>query len=379
MKNKKVRAQQIIMTVGCIGFLVWVGFRGMNERQGMIIKEETTTKLLPPAEDEVRIQEIVEKTIEVNQTYTTALAPTPLRLLRSNQSGELILLKVDVNDRIEVGQEIAMLRVAQGDTLGLGKAMRKVKDAKIHVKQQLDLLLAIDRGEDGTEAKEKYEVQYAHYTEAKNTLAHCEGQVAKLTSSSHVTYVETAIKATEAGVVRQVLVGAGRKIENNQPLLSILNGQSQLIQIEATSEDYLLVRDHLAQTKATLVFQDQSTYELPHTVLSTLTQKSISEEGKIIMTLNASSIANREAIRQLTFRIPNIPVKVLDEKAIFMRETTAYIWTLNEANTVVATPVVPVKKEGGKVFVHKGNATWNRVLVGNLAEVKEGEPFPTNH
>ncbi|MGG5600909.1 biotin attachment protein [Myroides sp. C8-3] len=379
MKNKKVRAQQIIMTVGCIGFLVWVGFRGMNERQGMIIKEETTTKPLPPAEDEVRIQEIVEKTIEVNQTYTTALAPTPLRLLRSNQSGELILLKVDVNDRIEVGQEIAMLRVAQGDTLGLGKAMRKVKDAKIHVKQQLDLLLAIDRGEDGTEAKEKYEVQYAHYTEAKNTLAHCEGQVAKLTSSSHVTYVETAIKATEAGVVRQVLVGAGRKIENNQPLLSILNGQSQLIQIEATSEDYLLVRDHLAQTKATLVFQDQSTYELPHTVLSTLTQKSISEEGKIIMTLNASSIANREAIRQLTLRIPNIPVKVLDEKAIFMRETTAYIWTLNEANTVVATPVVPVKKEGGKVFVHKGNATWNRVLVGNLAEVKEGEPFPTNH
>lgn len=379
MKNKKVRAQQIIMTVGCIGFLVWVGFRGMNERQGMIIKEETTTKPLPPAEDEVRIQEIVEKTIEVNQTYTTALAPTPLRLLRSNQSGELILLKVDVNDRIEVGQEIAMLRVAQGDTLGLGKAMRKVKDAKIHVKQQLDLLLAIDRGEDGTEAKEKYEVQYAHYTEAKNTLAHCEGQVAKLTSSSHVTYVETAIKATEAGVVRQVLVGAGRKIENNQPLLSILNGQSQLIQIEATSEDYLLVRDHLAQTKATLVFQDQSTYELPHTVLSTLTQKSISEEGKIIMTLNASSIANREAIRQLTLRIPNIPVKVLDEKAIFMRETTAYIWTLNEANTVVATPVVPVKKEGGKVFVHKGNATWNRVLVGNLAEVKEGEPFPSNH
>ena len=379
MKNKKVRAQQIIMTVGCIGFLVWVGFRGMNERQGMIIKEETTTKPLPPAEDEVRIQEIVEKTIEVNQTYTTALAPTPLRLLRSNQSGELILLKVDVNDRIEVGQEIAMLRVAQGDTLGLGKAMRKVKDAKIHVKQQLDLLLAIDRGEDGTEAKEKYEVQYAHYTEAKNTLAHCEGQVAKLTSSSHVTYVETAIKATEAGVVRQVLVGAGRKIENNQPLLSILNGQSQLIQIEATSEDYLLVRDHLAQTKATLVFQDQSTYELPQTVLSTLTQKSISEEGKIIMTLNASSIANREAIRQLTLRIPNIPVKVLDEKAIFMRDTTTYIWTLNEANTVVATPVVPVKKEGGKVFVHKGNATWNRVLVGNLAEVKEGEPFPSNH
>ncbi|MBB1150768.1 efflux RND transporter periplasmic adaptor subunit [Myroides sp. NP-2] len=379
MKNKKVRAQQIIMTVGCIGFLVWVGFRGMNERQGMIIKEETTTKPLPPAEDEVRIQEIVEKTIEVNQTYTTALAPTPLRLLRSNQSGELILLKVDVNDRIEVGQEIAMLRVAQGDTLGLGKAMRKVKDAKIHVKQQLDLLLAIDRGEDGTEAKEKYEVQYAHYTEAKNALAHCEGQVAKLTSSSHVTYVETAIKATEAGVVRQVLVGAGRKIENNQPLLSILNGQSQLIQIEATSEDYLLVRDHLAQTKATLVFQDQSTYELPHTVLTTLTQKSISEEGKIIMTLNASSIANREAIRQLTLRIPNIPVKVLDEKAIFMRDTTTYIWTLNETNTVVATPVVPVKKEGGKVFVHKGNATWNRVLVGNLAEVKEGEPFPSNH
>jgi len=58
-----------------------------------------------------------------------------------------------------------------------------------------------------------------------------------------------------------------------------------------------------------------------------------------------------------------------------MRGTTAYIWTLNEANIVVATPVVIVKKEAGQVYVHKGNTPWTRVLVGDLAEIKEGEVF----
>lgn len=375
MKSKKVRAQQIIMTVGCIGFLVWVGFRGMNERQGNAKEHDTTAKQLPLAAEGVHVQESSEKIIEVNQTYATTMAALPFRAIRSTQSGELVQLKVDVNSRIEVGQEIAVLRMAQGDTLGLGKATRKVKDAKIYVKEQLDLLLAIDRGEDGTKAKENYEKQYALYNEAKNTLANYEEQVTKLTSSSHVTYVETGIKANEAGVVKQVLVGAGRKVESNQPLLNIQNGQAQSIQIEVTSEDYLLVRDHLSQIKAALVFQDQSTYFLPPAVITTLNQKSISEEGKIIMTLDASSIPNRQDIRKLTLSIPNIPVKVFDEKAVFMRGTTAYIWTLNETNTVVATPVVIVKKEAGQVYVHKGNTPWTRVLVGNLAEVKEGEEF----
>lgn len=375
MKSKKVRAQQIIMTVGCIGFLVWVGFRGMHERQGNTKEKDTTTKQLPLAAEGVQIQESSEKIIEVNQTYATTSAASPVRVIRSGQSGELVQLKVDVNSRIEVGQEIAVLRVAQGDTLGLGKAIRKVKDAKIHVKEQLDLLLAIDRGEDGMEAKENYEKQYALYNEAKHTLANDEEQVAKLTSSAHITYVEIGIKAQEAGGVRQVLVGAGRKIENNQPLLNIQSGQAHSIQIEVTSEDYLLVRDHLQHSKGALVFQDESIYQLPSAVLATLNQKAISEEGKIMMTLDASSIPNRQAIRKLRLSIPNIPVKVFDEKAIFMRGTTAYIWTLNEANIVVATPVVIVKNEAGQVYVHKGNTPWTRVLVGDLTEVKEGEEF----
>lgn len=375
MKSKKVRAQQIIMTVGCIVFLVWVGFRGMNERQDDTKEQDTSTKQLPLAAEGPQVQAISEKTIEVNQAYATKMAALPFRVIRSGQRGELVQLKVDVNTRIEAGQEIAVLRIAQGDTVGLGKATRKVKDAKLHVKEQLDRLLAIDRGEDGTQAKENYDKQYALYNEAKNTLTNCEEQVAKLTSSSNVNYVETTIKANEAGVVKQVLVGAGRMIENNQPLLNIQNGQPQSLQIEVTSEDYLLIRDHLQQIKATLVFQDQSTYALSATVMATLNQKAISEEGKIIMMLDTSSIPNRQDIRKLTLSIPNIPVKVLDEKAIFMRGTTAYIWTLNEANTAVATPVVIVKNEAGQVYVHKDNAPWTRVLVGDLAQVEEGEVF----
>ncbi|MCS4240123.1 biotin carboxyl carrier protein [Myroides gitamensis] len=376
MKNTKVRAQQIIMTVGCIVFLVWVGIRGMNERAGET-KETNTTgeEQLPLASEGVQVQPVSEEVIVVNQTYATQMASAPSITMRADRGGELVQLKVDVNSRIEVGQEIALMRVNQGDTLGLGKATRKAKEAKQVVKEQLEQLLAIDRGEDGTEAKDKYEKQYEAYNTAKKEAAVYEEQINKITSSANVVAVEKAIKATSAGVVKQILVGAGRAIEVNQPLLMLQQGQAKAVQIAVTSENYLLLRNHLQQTRAKVVFQDQSALQLPASVLESFTQQSINEDGKIIMTLNVSSIPNIQDIRKLDLSILNIPTKVLDEKALFTRDNTTYIWTVNEANLVEATPVVVVKKEGGKAYVQKGNATWNRVLVGDLKTVKEGDTF----
>lgn len=376
MKNTKVRAQQIIMTVGCIVFLVWVGIRGMNERAGET-KETNTTgeEQLPLASEGVQVQPVSEEVIVVNQTYATQMAPAPSIAMRADRGGELVQLKVDVNSRIEVGQEIALMRVTQGDTLGLGKATRKAKEAKQVVKEQLEQLLAIDRGEDGTEAKDKYEKQYEAYNTAKKEAAVYEEQINKITSSANVVAVEKAIKATSAGVVKQILVGAGRTIEVNQPLLMLQQGQAKSVQIAVTSENYLLLRNHLQQTRAKVVFQDQSALQLPASVLESFTQQSINEDGKIIMTLNVSSIPNIQDIRKLDLSILNIPTKVLDEKALFTRDNTTYIWTVNEVNLVEATPVVVVKKEGGKAYVQKGNATWNRVLVGDLKTVKEGDTF----
>lgn len=376
MKNTKVRAQQIIMTVGCIVFLVWVGIRGMNERAGET-KETNTTgeEQLPLASEGVQVQPVSEEVIVVNQTYATQMASAPSITMRADRGGELVQLKVDVNSRIEVGQEIALMRVTQGDTLGLGKAMRKAKEAKQVVKEQLEQLLAIDRGEDGTEAKDKYEKQYEAYNTAKKEAAVYEEQINKITSSANVVAVEKAIKATSAGVVKQILVGAGRAIEVNQPLLMLQQGQAKAVQIAVTSENYLLLRNHLQQTRAKVVFQDQSALQLPASVLESFTQQSINEDGKIIMTLNVSSIPNIQDIRKLDLSILNIPTKVLDEKALFTRDNTTYIWTVNEDNLVEATPVVVVKKEGGKAYVQKGNASWNRVLVGDLKTVKEGDTF----
>jgi biotin carboxyl carrier protein len=376
MKNTKVRAQQIIMTVGCIVFLVWVGIRGMNERAGET-KETNTTgeEQLPLASEGVQVQPVSEEVIVVNQTYATQMAPAPSIAIRADRGGELVQLKVDVNSRIEVGQEIALMRVTQGDTLGLGKATRKAKEAKQVVKEQLEQLLAIDRGEDGTEAKDKYEKQYEAYNTAKKEAAVYEEQINKITSSANVVAVEKAIKATSAGVVKQILVGAGRTIEVNQPLLMLQQGQAKSVQIAVTSENYLLLRNHLQQTRAKVVFQDQSALQLPASVLESFTQQSINEDGKIIMALNVSSIPNIQDIRKLDLSILNIPTKVLDEKALFTRDNTTYIWTVNEANLAEATPVVVVKKEGGKAYVQKGNATWNRVLVGDLKTVKEGDTF----
>lgn len=376
MKNTKVRAQQIIMTVGCIVFLVWVGIRGMNERAGET-KETNTTgeEQLPLASEGVQVQPVSEEVIVVNQTYATQMAPAPSIAIRADRGGELVQLKVDVNSRIEVGQEIALMRVTQGDTLGLGKATRKAKEAKQVVKEQLEQLLAIDRGEDGTEAKDKYEKQYEAYNTAKKEAAVYEEQINKITSSANVVAVEKAIKATSAGVVKQILVGAGRTIEVNQPLLMLQQGQAKSVQIVVTSENYLLLRNHLQQTRAKVVFQDQSALQLPASVLESFTQQSINEDGKIIMALNVSSIPNIQDIRKLDLSILNIPTKVLDEKALFTRDNTTYIWTVNEANLAEATPVVVVKKEGGKAYVQKGNATWNRVLVGDLKTVKEGDTF----
>lgn len=376
MKSTKVRAQQIIMTVGCIGFLVWVGFRGMNERQGSTKHTDTVeTKQVPLATGGTHIKEISEEIVVVNQTYSTTMASLPLQTIRASQEGEVVQVKIDVNSRIEVGQEIAVLRVAQGDTTGLSKATRKVKESQQHVKEQLDQLLAIDRGEEGTEAKDKYEKQYTQYNEAKKELAGYEEKIKRITTSPALTYVEKTIKSNQTGIVKQVLVGAGRVIEVNSPLFTLQNGQTQVVQIEVTSENYLLLRDHLQQVRAHLVFQDQSTYQLPATVIATLNQKSISEEGKIRMTLDVSSIPNRQDIRNLVLSILNIPTKVFDENAIFMRDNTAYIWTLNEENEAVATPVVIVKKENGKVYVHKGNAAWNHIIVGDLSAVTEGQKF----
>lgn len=376
MKNTKVRVQQVIMTVGCLVFLVWVGIRGMNEREGTTkethIKEQEELSL---ALGEVHVQPVTDDVIVVNQSYDTQVAEAPSITLRADKGGELIQVKVDINSRVEVGQEIALLRVVQVDTVGLGKAMRKAKEAKQQVKEQLDQLLAIDRGEEGLEAKEKYEKQYASYNAAKKEAAAYEDQVNNLISGSNVIYQEKAIKANTSGVVTQILVGAGRVIEINQALLTLQPGQGKLVQIAVTSENYLLVRDHLPQVKARVVFQDQSSLDLPSSVLASLTQQSINEEGKIIMNLNVSSIPNLQDIRKLELSISNIPVKVLDENAVFTRENTSYIWTVNAENRAVATPVVVAKKERGKVYVQKGNATWNRVLVGDLKGVKEGDTF----
>lgn len=374
MKNTKVRVQQVIMTVGCLIFLVWVGIRGMNERAGKT--NETHTKgeeELPLALGEVHVQPVADEVIVVNQSYTTQVVGAPAITLRSDKGGELMQVKVDINSQVEIGQEIALLRVPQGDTVGLGKAMRKAKEAKLQVKEQLDQLLAIDRGEEGLDAKEKYEKQYASYNAAKKEAAVYEDQVNNLTSASNVTYQEKAIKANVAGVVTQILVGAGRAIETNQALLTLQQGQGKSVQIAVTSENYLLVRNHLQQIRAKVVFQDDSSLQLPASVLASLTQQSINEEGKIVMNLNVSSIPNLQDIRKLELSILNIPAKVLDEKAVFTRENTPYIWTVNAENQAVATPVVIVKKEGGKVYVQKGNATWDRVLVGDLKEVKEGD------
>ncbi|WP_060873154.1 efflux RND transporter periplasmic adaptor subunit [Myroides odoratus] len=374
MKNTKVRAQQIIMTVGCIVFLVWVGIRGMNERAGETKETNTTGKeQLPLASEGVQVQPVSEEVIVVNQTYATQMAPAPTLAMRADRGGELIQLKVDVNSRIEVGQEIALMRVMQGDTIGLGKATRKAKEAKQVVKEQLEQLLAIDRGEDGTEAKDKYEKQYEAYNTAKKEAAAYEEQITKITSSANAVAVEKTIKATSAGIVKQILVGAGRTIEVNQPLLLLQQGQAKSVQIAVTSENYLLLRNHLQQTRAKVVFQDQSALQLPSSVLESFTQQSINEDGKIIMTLNVSSIPNIQDIRKIELSILNIPTKVLDEKALFMRDNTPYIWTVNQANSVEAIPVVVVKKEGGKVYVQKGNTAWNRVLVGDLKTVKEGD------
>lgn len=374
MKNTKVRAQQIIMTVGCIVFLVWVGIRGMNER-AVETKETNTTgeEQLSLASEGVQVQPVSEEVIVVNQTYATQMAPAPTLAMRADRGGELIQLKVDVNSRIEVGQEIALMRVMQGDTLGLGKATRKAKEAKQVVKEQLEQLLAIDRGEDGTEAKDKYEKQYEAYNTAKKEAAAYEEQITKITSSANAVAVEKTIKATSAGIVKQILVGAGRTIEVNQPLLLLQQGQAKSVQIAVTSENYLLLRNHLQQTRAKVVFQDQSALQLPSSVLESFTQQSINEDGKIIMTLNVSSIPNIQDIRKIELSILNIPTKVLDEKALFMRDNTPYIWTVNQANSVEAIPVVVVKKEDGKVYVQKGNTAWNRVLVGDLKTVKEGD------
>jgi len=374
MKNTKVRAQQIIMTVGCIVFLVWVGIRGMNEREHETKETDTAGKeQLPLASEGVQVQPVSEEVIVVNQTYATQMALAPTLAIRTDKGGELVQLKVDVNSRIEVGQEIALMRVTQGDTLGLGKATRKAKEAKQVVKEQLEQLLAIDRGEDGTEAKDKYEKQYEAYNTAKKEAAAYEEQVTKITLSANVVAVEKTIKATSAGIVKQILVGAGRTIEVNQPLLLLQQGQAKAIQMAVTSENYLLLRNHLKQTRAKVVFQDQSSLQLPSSVLESFTQQSINEDGNIIMTLNVSSIPNIQDIQKIELSILNIPTKVLDEKALFMRDNTPYIWTVNQANSVEAIPVVVVKKEGGKVYVQKGNADWNRVLVGDLKTVKEGD------
>ncbi|MGG5507656.1 MULTISPECIES: biotin attachment protein [unclassified Myroides] len=377
MKNRKVRAQQILMTVGCIGFLVWVGIRGMNERQGNDKSTDTTTaKTLSLVSEDVRVEPTTEEIVVVNQSYSTQISAAPYFSILADQGGELVQVTVDINSRVEVGQAIALLRVAvaQGDTLGLGKATKKVKDAKEHVKDQLELLLSIDRDEEGNEAKENYEKQYALYNEAKKVLSNYEEQVNKI-SSSQLKYVEQPIKARQAGTVKQVLVGAGSAISLNQPLLKMQAGQSQTVQIEVTSDNYLLLRNYAKQLKATLVFNDESTYDLPSSVLATLTQKSINEEGHIVMTLNAASIPNKKDIQILTLRIPNVPTRVFDEKAIFMRDNTAYVWTVNEEDLATAVPVMIVKNEKGKVYVQQGNTSLNRVLLGDFTQVKEGEKF----
>ncbi|WHT39748.1 hypothetical protein QNH98_03430 [Myroides sp. mNGS23_01] len=143
----------------------------MNERAGET-KETNTTgeEQLSLASEGVQVQPVSEEVIVVNQTYATQMAPAPTLAMRADRGGELIQLKVDINSRIEVGQEIALMRVMQGDTIGLGKATRKAKEAKQVVKEQLEQLLAIDRGEDGTEAKDKYEKQYEAYNTAKKKL-----------------------------------------------------------------------------------------------------------------------------------------------------------------------------------------------------------------
>ncbi|MBB1138984.1 efflux RND transporter periplasmic adaptor subunit [Myroides sp. WP-1] len=381
MKNRKVRAQQIIMTVGCIGFLVWVGLRGMNERQGNNKSTDTTTsKALSLVSEGVRVEPATDEIVVVNQSYPTQISTAPSFSVLADQSGELVQVMVDVNSRIEVGQDVALLRVAvtQGDTLGLGKATKKVKDAKQHVKEQLELLLAIDRGEEGTAAKENYEKQYASYNEAKKTLTSYEEQVNKISSSTQQKYVEHTIKAKQTGTVKQVLVGAGNSINQKQPLLTMQAGQSQAVQIQVTSENYLLLRNYANQLKGSLLFKDESTYALPNSVLATLNQKSINEEGNIVMTLNVASIPNRQDIQKLTLSVLNVPTRVFNEKAIFMRDNTAYVWTVNEEDRITAVPVMIVKNENEKVYVQRGNTPWNRVLVGDLTQVKEGDKLTNN-
>lgn len=374
MKNRKVRAQQIIMTVGCIGFLVWVGIRGMNEHADTT-KETHTDAVKESAltSHELKAKRAREEVIVVSQVYTTTVLPGPSASIRASREGELLQLKVDINSRIEVGQEIALMRIAQADTVGLGAISKKAKVAEREVKTRLDQLLNIDRGEEGTDAKARYTQQYDLYNEAKKELAVYEDQIRKITA--HVQYTEVPLKAQSAGVVKQILVGAGRTIENNQPILLLHGVTSKVIQMETTSERYLLLRDHLKEVTANLIFKDGSTLQLPTSILATLRQKAINEEGKIQMLLDMESIPNVQDIQKIEFRIPNISTQVIPELALFTKEGTTHIWTLKEDNSMDETPVIVVKTDQGKAYIQKGTAVWNHVLVGDFTSAKEGEPF----
>ncbi len=360
MKVTKVRLQQIIMTAGCVCFLVWIGILGQQKSEN-----EATKKTVEIVEEntEWNVQLVEDKQITVDQVFDVHIVNYPQVVVYSNNFGEVITIKTELNTWVVAGTPLVEIKIEEQRGIFSNESENLIKYAKQVANEKHEQLQRFIAEKNDNE-EERLKQHNEEYNQAKSDL-----ELAMRYAKSEV----LLITAPKAGRITEILVQKGDKVEINQPLIYTRNTQSKLMQFSISSEQYVLFRDGLDKIHAMAILEDHSRVELPSSVLATMSQRAINEEGKIDVFLDLGSMFHTGEITRVEFSLPKVAVKVVPKVAVIKMEGTSYVWMVNNQNEMIKTPVNVVKENSESCFVIIGKENYNKVLLGDFNKAKEGE------
>lgn len=364
MKVTKVKLQQIIMTAGCVVFLVWVGIKGQHKDEKDAIK---TPVEVVEKKTEWSVESVKDDQITVKQVFDIRIVNYPKIIVRSSNYGEVLNIKTELDTWVIAGDPLLEIKIEeQSETINT-ESENIIKYAEKVVKEKQEKL---DRfmDEQNDMEEERLKQYKKEYNQAKADL-----ELAMRYAKSESIARTRLIKAPKSGKVTEILVEQGDKVEKDKPLIYIRNTESKLMQLSISTEQYLLFRDGLNKIRAVAILKDQSRVELPASVLATMSQRAINEEGEIDVFLDLGAMPRMEEIKRVEFSLPNVAVKVIPKAAVIQMDGTSYVWMVNEKNEMIKTPVNVVNKNDESCFVIKGKQNYNKVLLGDLSKAKEGE------
>jgi len=205
MKVTKVRLQQIIMTAGCVVFLVWVGIRGQRENGKTTSAPEAQAQTIQKP-TQWHVQPVKEQVITVEQVFDVRIVNYPQIAVRSTYAGEVQSVKATVDTWVVAGTPLVELKLNENNGVISVESENILKYAEQMLKEKQEQLQRFTT-QDDEGAEEKLKQYKQEYNQAKADL-----ELAMRYVKTEAKNGTQMIVAPKSGKIQEILVSQGDKV-----------------------------------------------------------------------------------------------------------------------------------------------------------------------